>query len=164
MDKITQFAINNPRATILVLFFITLVGIQTFLTMPSQEDPEITIRNAQVTAYFAGMPTDQIENLLAKPLEKKIKDLKKQLKSFEHKIIGEKKQGIYRKPDTMNSHIYNVRSFLGHTLSPPTPNQELQMNITTKAIEEFMTEYEAFKNGDFENFKKEVLSLGIGIF
>ena len=75
MDKITQFAINNPRAAILVLFFITLVGIRTFLIMPSQEDPEITIRNAQVTAYFPGMPTDQIENLLAKPLEKKIKEI-----------------------------------------------------------------------------------------
>ncbi|KAG1649541.1 Multidrug resistance protein MdtC [Nymphon striatum] len=43
--------------------------------MPSQEDPEITIRNAQVTAYFPGMPTDQIENLIAKPLEKKIKEI-----------------------------------------------------------------------------------------
>lgn len=75
MDKITQLAVNNSRATILALFFITLIGIQTFVTMPSQEDPEITIRNAQVTAYFPGMPTDQIENLLAKPLEKKIKEI-----------------------------------------------------------------------------------------
>ncbi|QLE98175.1 efflux RND transporter permease subunit [Neptunomonas phycophila] len=75
MDKITQFAVNNSRATILALIVITLLGIQTFLTMPSQEDPEITIRNAQVTAYFPGMPTDQLENLIAKPLEKKIKEI-----------------------------------------------------------------------------------------
>ena len=75
MDKITQFAVNNSRATILALVSITLIGIHTFLTMPSQEDPEVTVRNAQVTAYFPGMPTDQIENLLAKPLEKKIKEI-----------------------------------------------------------------------------------------
>lgn len=75
MDRITQFAINNSRGTILAIFFITLIGIQTFLTMPSQEDPEITIRNAQVSAYFPGMPTDQVENLIAKPLEKKIKEI-----------------------------------------------------------------------------------------
>lgn len=75
MDKITQFAVNNSRATILFLICIVIVGIQTFVTMPSQEDPEITIRQAQVTAYFPGMPTDQIENLLAKPLEKKIKEI-----------------------------------------------------------------------------------------
>ncbi len=75
MDRITQFAVNNSRATILAIFFITLIGIQTFITMPSQEDPEITIRNAQVTAYFPGMPADQMENLIAKPLEKKIKEI-----------------------------------------------------------------------------------------
>jgi multidrug efflux pump subunit AcrB len=75
MDRITKFAVNNSRATILALVFITLIGVQTFLSMPSQEDPEITIRNAQVTAYFPGMPTDQLENLIAKPLEKKIKEI-----------------------------------------------------------------------------------------
>lgn len=75
MDRITQFAVNNSRATILAMFFIVLIGIQTFVTMPSQEDPEITIRKAQVTAYFSGMPTDQIENLIAKPMEKKIKEI-----------------------------------------------------------------------------------------
>ncbi|MBN4077948.1 efflux RND transporter permease subunit [Nitrospina gracilis] len=75
MERITQFAINNSRATLMAFGFIILVGIQTFVTMPSQEDPEVTIRNAQVTAYFPGMPTDLIENLIAKPLEKKIKEI-----------------------------------------------------------------------------------------
>ncbi len=75
MERITQFAINNSRATILAVFFIVVLGINTFVTMPAQEDPEITIRNAQVTAYFSGMPADQIENLIAKPLEKKIKEI-----------------------------------------------------------------------------------------
>ncbi len=75
MERITQFAINNSRATIMALVFIVLIGIQTFATMPSQEDPEVTIRFAQITVYFPGMSTDQIENLIAKPLEKKIKEI-----------------------------------------------------------------------------------------
>jgi multidrug efflux pump subunit AcrB len=75
MDKITKFTINNSRFAILAMFFIVLIGIQTFVNMPSQEDPEITIRNAQVSVYFPGMPTDQIEDLIAKPLEKKIKQI-----------------------------------------------------------------------------------------
>lgn len=75
MERITHFAINNSRATILAIFFIVLLGVNTFVTMPAQEDPEITIRNAQVTAYFSGMPADQMENLIAKPLEKKIKEI-----------------------------------------------------------------------------------------
>ncbi len=75
MDRITKFAINNSRATIMFLAFVVLMGANTFFTMPSQEDPEITIRNAQVTVYFPGMPTDLIENLIAKPIEKKIKEI-----------------------------------------------------------------------------------------
>jgi len=75
MDRITKFAINNSRATILALIAIIFIGVQTFMSMPSQEDPEVTIRQAQVTAYFPGMPTDQIENLIAKPLEKIINEI-----------------------------------------------------------------------------------------
>ncbi|AMJ96278.1 acriflavine resistance protein B [Alteromonas stellipolaris] len=75
MDKITRFAVENSRSTILALLCIVVAGIHTFLNMPSQEDPEITIREAQVTAYFSGMSTDQMEDLIAKPLEKKIKEI-----------------------------------------------------------------------------------------
>lgn len=75
MDKITRFAVENSRSTILALLCIIAAGIQTFISMPSQEDPEITVREAQVTASFPGMSTNQVEDLLAKPLEKKIKEI-----------------------------------------------------------------------------------------
>ncbi len=75
MERITHFAINNSRATILILVLVIFFGINAFVTMPSQEDPEVTIREAQVSVYFPGMPTDQIENLIARPLEKKIKQI-----------------------------------------------------------------------------------------
>ncbi len=75
MERITQFAISNSRLTILFLTAMLVAGVSTFFTMPSQEDPEITIRSAQVRAYFPGMSTSQVENLIAKPLEKKIKEI-----------------------------------------------------------------------------------------
>ena len=75
MDRIAQFAITNSRLTVLFLITILIAGLSTFFTMPSQEDPEVTIRSAQVQAYFPGMSTSQIENLIAKPLEKKIKEI-----------------------------------------------------------------------------------------
>ena len=75
MDQITRFAIDNSRLTILVLAAITIVGIQTFLTMPSQEDPEIKIRNAQVTVHYPGLSTKLMEDLIARKLEKKIKQI-----------------------------------------------------------------------------------------
>lgn len=75
MHRITEFAIKNARVTILLLIIIVIIGIQTFVTMPSQEDPEVTIRTAQVSVYFPGMSADKIENLIAKPVEKKIKEI-----------------------------------------------------------------------------------------
>ena len=75
MQAITQFAITNSRLTILFLLAMLVAGVSTFLSMPSQEDPEVTIRTAQVRAYFPGMSTSQVENLIAKPLEKKIKEI-----------------------------------------------------------------------------------------
>ncbi|MGV7220479.1 MAG: efflux RND transporter permease subunit [Nitrospinales bacterium] len=75
MERITQFAITNARATILAMLFIVLLGLQTFITMPSQEDPEIKIRNAQVSVYFPGMPGHIAEDQIAKLLEKKIKQI-----------------------------------------------------------------------------------------
>ena len=75
MECITKFAIANSRLTILFLVAMLVAGVSTFATMPSQEDPEITIRSAQVRAYFPGMSTSQMENLIAKRLEKKIKEI-----------------------------------------------------------------------------------------
>jgi multidrug efflux pump subunit AcrB len=75
MERITQFAITNARATILAMLFIVILGLQTFVTMPSQEDPEIKIRNAQVAVYFPGMPGHLAEDQIAKLLEKKIKQI-----------------------------------------------------------------------------------------
>ena len=75
MEKITQFAIQNSRLTILFLAAMVLAGVGTFLVIPSQEDPELTSRVAQIRASFPGMSTGQIENLIAKPLERKVKEI-----------------------------------------------------------------------------------------
>lgn len=75
MEKITEFAIRNSRLTILFILATIIAGISTFITMPSQEDPEIKIRTAQVSTYFPGMSTSQIEDLIARPIEKKVKEI-----------------------------------------------------------------------------------------
>lgn len=75
MSKITSFAINNSRVTILFLIFICFFGIEKFVTMPTQEDPEIVIRAAQVTASFPGLSIKFTEELIAKPIERKMKEI-----------------------------------------------------------------------------------------
>jgi len=58
--SITRLAVNNSRITLLAVIGIVLVGLQTYLSYPSAEDPTIQIREAQVIANYPGMSAAQI--------------------------------------------------------------------------------------------------------
>ncbi len=73
MDKFARFAIEHERFTALVLLAILLAGFSVYLTQPRQEDPQITIRSAQVMAQFPGLSPERVEALITKPIENEIK-------------------------------------------------------------------------------------------
>ncbi|HYN38729.1 MAG TPA: efflux RND transporter permease subunit, partial [Rhodospirillales bacterium] len=73
--KITEFAIGMNRITILVLLGIPLMGLLVFLDYPRQEDPSIEIRQAVVTAFMPGMKVYQVEELITRRLEEKIREI-----------------------------------------------------------------------------------------
>ena len=75
MDKITEFAIKNSRLTILLILFLIVGGTVAFFSIPSREDPEIVIRDAQVTAYYPGLSSQKMEELIAISLERAIKQI-----------------------------------------------------------------------------------------
>jgi len=72
---ITAFSINNSRFTLITIALAVIMGILTFLSYPSKEDPSIVIRQAQVITQFPGMNPERIENLITKPIEKKLKEI-----------------------------------------------------------------------------------------
>ena len=69
MTGLTRFALDRWRLVAAVTVLAVLAGVQAYFTHPSQEDPEITIRTAVVTAQFPGMPARRVEQLLVKPME-----------------------------------------------------------------------------------------------
>jgi Cation/multidrug efflux pump len=73
--KITQFAIEANRITILILLGIPLIGLLIFLDYPRQEDPSIEIRQAIVTALHPGMDAHQVEDLITRTLEETIREI-----------------------------------------------------------------------------------------
>ena len=73
--QITGLAINNSRVTIMGILLAVTLGISTFLTYPSAEDPSVTIRNAQINAFFPGMSAERIEDLLTEPLEAALREI-----------------------------------------------------------------------------------------
>ena len=73
--KITQFAIEVNRITIMVLIGIPIIGFIVFLDFPRLEDPSIEIREAIVTAFFPGMDVYQVEELITFEIEEKIREI-----------------------------------------------------------------------------------------
>ena len=73
--SITGFALNNSRIAFLAIVAILALGVQSYLTFPSQEDPTITIRTAQITTRFPGMSARRIEDLITRKIEEKVREV-----------------------------------------------------------------------------------------
>ena len=75
MKGITAFALNNSRTVIMSIVLIIVGGIYSFMALPKLEDPLITIREALVVAKYPGMPVEQVERLITRPIEEKIRSM-----------------------------------------------------------------------------------------
>lgn len=75
MERITEFAIKNSRMTVLLILFLIVGGFFSFFTIPSREDPSIVIREAQITAFYPGLSSQQMEDLVAIPIERALKQI-----------------------------------------------------------------------------------------
>jgi multidrug efflux pump subunit AcrB len=75
MKGITAFALNNSRTVVMTLLLVIFGGGYSFLSLPKLEDPLITIREALVVAKYPGMPVEQVERLITRPIEEKIRSM-----------------------------------------------------------------------------------------
>ena len=75
MKGITAFALNNSRTVVSVILMVVVGGAYSFKALPKLEDPFITIREALVTAQYPGMPVEQVERLLTRPIEEQIRSM-----------------------------------------------------------------------------------------
>ncbi len=75
MGGLAGWALSNRRLVLLAVIFIAIAGPLSFVSHPSREDPEITIRTAVVTASFDGMSPRRVEDLITRKLEEKIREM-----------------------------------------------------------------------------------------
>lgn len=73
--NLTGFAVNNQRFTALVVITLAVAGLLLFLNFPSRSDPNVTVREAVIAAYYPGMAPDRVENLITRKLERKIRQI-----------------------------------------------------------------------------------------
>ena len=63
------------KPLLLLVILLCLYGIYSFFTLPSQEDPSITIRQAVITTNHPGFTSSQIEKLVTEPIEQKLRSI-----------------------------------------------------------------------------------------
>lgn len=75
MDFLTRFGLDKSRFTLLMMLIILVVGLSSYASIPKRENPAITIRTAVVLVTFEGMSPERIENLIAIPIERRIREI-----------------------------------------------------------------------------------------
>ena len=73
--NLAKLALDHSRITIIAMLMIVALGLSTYLTYPSAEDPTIEIRSASITASFPGMSAERVEELIAVPLEAAMREI-----------------------------------------------------------------------------------------
>ncbi len=75
MEGITRFSLESSRTTIAFIVLVIAFGLFQFLNFPRQEDPPIVIREAVVTAFFPGLPPAEMEQLITRHIEARIRTM-----------------------------------------------------------------------------------------
>jgi multidrug efflux pump len=80
LDKIKEFkpaswSIDNKTTIFILTFFLGLAGILYYQKLPKEQFPDIVVPTIYVTTVYAGSSPSDMENLVAKPLEKQMKAL-----------------------------------------------------------------------------------------
>ena len=73
--NLAEFAINNRLISALVIFASLLGAVIAYEGMPRFEDPEFTIRTAQVLTQYPGATPEEVANEVAEPLETAIQEM-----------------------------------------------------------------------------------------
>ena len=69
---LTNWAVNNRISVVIIIFLILGMGITAYTTMPKENFPEISIPEIYISVPYPGNSPLDMENLVARPIEKEI--------------------------------------------------------------------------------------------
>ena len=73
--NITNFSVKNYQFTLVLFIMVAVVGVVTLFTMPRAEDPQINPPTYPIVVVYPGTSPKDMEELVVKPIEKKIYEL-----------------------------------------------------------------------------------------
>ena len=72
----SSWAIDNKTAIYVLIFLISVLGLISYNTLPKENFPDIAQSKVFVTTTFLGQSPQNVENLVTRQIEKKLKSLK----------------------------------------------------------------------------------------
>jgi len=73
--NITNFSIKNYMAVYALVVIITVMGVVSYVTLPREANPDITIPFVIVTTPYPGVSPSDVESLVTQELEKELKSI-----------------------------------------------------------------------------------------
>src|SRR5436190_13851961 len=74
--NLSALAVRERAVTLFLIIAITLAGGFAFLKLGRAEDPSFTVKVLTVTAAWPGATAEEMQNLVAEPLEKRMQELR----------------------------------------------------------------------------------------
>ena len=87
--NLTKLAFTYRKSILMILALLLMNGVFAYFTLPAQEDPTITIRNAVVTTSFPGMAPERVEQLITRAIEKEIRKIPEVEKLTSTSVTGQ---------------------------------------------------------------------------
>lgn len=73
--KPTSWSINNKTSIYIITIIITFFGLSSYFNLPKESFPEIVIPTIYVSVPYPGTSPADMENLVARPIEKQLKSI-----------------------------------------------------------------------------------------
>jgi len=72
---LTSLAVDNATSIFLLVVMILMFGLRAYKDMPKEQYPEASMTQIFINTPYFGNSAEEIENLIARPIEKEINSL-----------------------------------------------------------------------------------------
>ena len=74
--NLSALAVRERAVTLFLILAVATAGVYAFLQLGRAEDPSFTIKVLTVTAAWPGATAQEMQDLVAEPLEKRLQELR----------------------------------------------------------------------------------------
>lgn len=142
--NLSQLAFRYRPVVLLAVVAAMLFGAFSYVSLPTREDPGITVREAVVSTRYAGLPAEQVEEWITKPLETRIRQVSEvehirstslRGQSLIHVEIQDRYFNLAQIWDDVRQKVYDARSQLPEGTEAPVLNDDFgDVAVVTAAL------------------------------